>query len=136
MTSGDYRCGSLILVWNNYLDFQFGNKGALRWQGPYVVVQRRPSGAYILAELDGTVFTKPFTARCLKLYHFWDIKVPIVREEWQTNVEDLDIMDEYIEGDEDEYVNDRLARARAKQIIRVQESPKLPHPLGIARKTM
>ena len=62
MTSGDYKRGSLVLVWNNYLDFQFRNKGALRWQGPYIVIQHRPSGAYVLAELDGTVFVKPFAA--------------------------------------------------------------------------
>jgi len=95
------------------------------------------SGAYVLAELDGTVFVKPFAARRLKLYHFRDIKVPIVQEEWQTNVEDLDIMDEYIEEDEDEYANVpsvNVARARAKRIIRARESPKLPHPWELRGK--
>ena len=40
MTSGDYENGTMVLVWNNALDFTFGNKGALRWSGPYIVVQR------------------------------------------------------------------------------------------------
>ena len=37
MTSGDYK---MVLVWNNALDLTFGNKGALHWSGPYIVVQR------------------------------------------------------------------------------------------------
>ena len=78
MTSGDYKNGTMVLVWNNVLDFTFVNKGALHWSGPYIVVQRRSSGAYVLAELDGTVLSKPFAARCLKLYHYRDKIDPIV----------------------------------------------------------
>ena len=55
MTSGGYKYGTMVLVWNNALDMTFGNKGALRWSGLYIVVQRRPSGAYVLAELNGAV---------------------------------------------------------------------------------
>ena len=40
MTSGDYENGTMVLVWNNALNFTFGNKGALRCSGPYIVVQR------------------------------------------------------------------------------------------------
>ena len=40
MTSGDYENGTMVLVWNNALDFTFGNKGALHWSRPYIVVQR------------------------------------------------------------------------------------------------
>jgi hypothetical protein len=36
MSSGDFAPGTFVLVWNNSLDFQFGNKGALRWHGPYI----------------------------------------------------------------------------------------------------
>ena len=78
MTSGDYKNSTMVLVWNNALDFTFGNKGALRWSGPYIVVQRRSSGAYVLAELDGTVLSKPFAVRHLKLYHYRDKIDPIV----------------------------------------------------------
>ena len=78
MTSGDYENGTMVLVWNNALDFTFRNKGALHWSGPYIVVQRRSSGAYVLAELDRTVLSKPFAARRLKLYHYRDKIDPIV----------------------------------------------------------
>ena len=125
MISGDYQRGSLVLVWNNFLDFQFGNKGALRWQGPYAVVQRRPSGAYVLAELDGTVLVKPFAARRLKLYHFHDNKKPIVRDEWQYNLDNSEIRDEDVEGSEtSETMN--VARVVVHKIVRPREGPKLP----------
>ena len=78
MTSGDYEHGTMVLVWNNALNSTFGNKGALHWSGPYIVVQRQPSGAYVLAELDRTVLSKPFAAHRLKLYHYRDMNKPIV----------------------------------------------------------
>ena len=43
-------------------------------------------------------------------------------------------MDEYIEGDEDKYVNVQSARARAKWIIHARESPKVPHPWELQGK--
>ena len=83
MTSGDYENGTMVLVWNNALDFTFGNKGALCWSGLYIVVQR----AYVLAELDGTVLSKPFATCRLKLYHYHDKIDPIVRFEWKSNTD-------------------------------------------------
>ena len=87
MTSGDYEYGTMVLVWNNALNFTFGNKGALCWSGLYIVVQRRSSGAYVLAELDGTVLSKPFAAHRLKLYHYRNANEPIVRFEWKHNTD-------------------------------------------------
>ena len=93
MTSGDYENSTMVLVWNNTLDFMFGNKVALHWSGPYIVIQRRSSGAYmyVLAELDRTVLSKPFAAHCLKLYHNHDANEPIVQFEWKHNT-DVEIM--------------------------------------------
>ena len=84
MTSGDYEHSTMVLVWNNALDFMFGNKGALHWSGPYIVIQRRSSGAYVLAELNGTVLGKPLTACCLK---YCDANEPIVQFEWKHNTD-------------------------------------------------
>ena len=91
MTSGDYEYGTMVLVWNNALNMMFGNKGALCWSGPYIVVQRWPSGAYVLAELDGAILSKPFAACCLKLYHYHDKIEPIVWFEWKSTT-DVEIM--------------------------------------------
>ena len=65
---GDYKIGELVLTHNEALDNQFGEKGALRWHGPFAVVARRPSGAYILQELDGSVLKQPVAWKRLKSY--------------------------------------------------------------------
>ena len=132
MTSGVYSPGILVLVWNNALDFQWGNKGALRWAGPYIVVQHRPSGSYVLAELDGTVISKPFTARHLKIYHHRDNEAPIVRIDWKhRSNEETDIL----ESDEDnenagleELGINRISRSSVRKVKRVADRPKLPRP--------
>jgi hypothetical protein len=71
-------CGTMVLVYKTSLDNQQGNKGALWWSGPYYVVAIRPSGAYILAELDGTVLSKPFAAQCVKIFYYRDSTEPVI----------------------------------------------------------
>ncbi len=51
--------GELVLVYDEVLDNQMSGKGALRWRGPYAIMARRPSGAYVLQELDGAVLKQP-----------------------------------------------------------------------------
>ncbi|KZT73500.1 hypothetical protein DAEQUDRAFT_662193, partial [Daedalea quercina L-15889] len=55
LESGDYAPGTWVLIHETWLDAQHGNKGTLRWAGPYVVHERYPLGSYCLRELDGTV---------------------------------------------------------------------------------
>jgi len=44
-----------VLVYNEALDNRMSGKGDLRWCGPYMVVMRHLSGAYVIQELDGLV---------------------------------------------------------------------------------
>jgi hypothetical protein len=126
MSSGDFAPGTL--------DFQFGNKGALRWHGPYIVVQRHLKGAYVLAELDGMVLMKPFAARRLKLYHYRDNKDPIVAIEWQNHVEeDYDILDEVDDEDTEDFEISSLVVHKVK-FKRMPGGPKLPRPWELHRK--
>src|SRR5258707_12623982 len=59
MKCGEYLKGELVLVYNEALNNQMSSKGALRWHGPYAVVARHPSRAYVLQELDGAVLKQP-----------------------------------------------------------------------------
>jgi hypothetical protein len=125
-----YEPGMFVLVWNNYLDFQFGNKGALRWMGPYIVVQRRSSGAYVLAELDGAVLAKPVAARRIKLYHYRNIEKPIIRFKWRSRIEDkYNILDEDEEDlvDSAELQDFMAAKVKARKVRR-REGPDVKHP--------
>jgi hypothetical protein len=72
--------GTMVLVYKSFLDNQQGNKGATRWFGPYYVVEVRPSGAYILAELDGTVISKPVAAQRVKIFYFRDNDKPMLHK--------------------------------------------------------
>ena len=130
MASGDYKNGTMVLVWNNALDSTFGNKGSLHWSGPYIVVQRRPSGAYVLAELDGTVLSKPFAARRLKLYHYCDANDPIVRFEWKRNT-DIEITSDNNEDSEiAEKGNFSMDNISCVEVNRAKRDtqPRIPRP--------
>ena len=68
MNRGEYTKGELVLVYNKSLDKHFSGKGEPRWRGPYAIVARRPSGAYIVQELDGAVLKQLIAWKRLKSY--------------------------------------------------------------------
>ncbi len=68
MKNRDYVKGELVLVYDEALENQMSGKGALRWRGPYAIVARRPSGAYVLQELDGAVLKQLVAWKRLKSY--------------------------------------------------------------------
>ena len=37
LSSGEFLLGTWVLLHETWLDSQMGNKGALRWTGPYIV---------------------------------------------------------------------------------------------------
>ena len=54
--------GRLVLVRNSAIEKSLDKKMKWKYTGPYVVVRRNKGGAYILSELDGTVFDRPTAA--------------------------------------------------------------------------
>ncbi|TFY52589.1 hypothetical protein EVJ58_g9929 [Rhodofomes roseus] len=67
---GDYAPGTWVVVHETWLDAQHGNKGALRWAGPYIIHERYPSGSYCIRELDGTVLKEHVAASRLRLFFY------------------------------------------------------------------
>ncbi|KAI0074103.1 hypothetical protein K474DRAFT_1602026 [Panus rudis PR-1116 ss-1] len=61
--------GTLVLVHQTWLDNQHGNKGKLRWSGPYIVRKVVDGRFYMLMELDGTVMKGAFAADRVKQFH-------------------------------------------------------------------
>ena len=51
----DFGPGELVLVRNTRIKEELNRKTKVRYSGPMVVLQRNRGGAYILAELDGTL---------------------------------------------------------------------------------
>ncbi len=68
MKQGEYVKGELVLVYNKALENRMNSKGALHWCGPYAVVARCPSGAYVVQELDSSVLKQPIAWKWMKLY--------------------------------------------------------------------
>lgn len=66
-----YEVGTWVLLHETWLDGQHGNKGALRWAGPYVVHSRREN-TYMLRELDGSLLRSHVAGSRLKMFYFRD----------------------------------------------------------------
>ncbi|KAL1938197.1 hypothetical protein VTO73DRAFT_11841 [Trametes versicolor] len=66
-----YEDGTWVLLHETWLDGQHGNKGALRWAGPYVVDSRHEN-TYRLRELDGSLLRSHVAGSRLKLFYFRD----------------------------------------------------------------
>ncbi|EPQ52315.1 hypothetical protein GLOTRDRAFT_47682 [Gloeophyllum trabeum ATCC 11539] len=58
----NFKRGDLVLVRNTKIEKSLNRKMRPRYLGPLITVSRNRGGAYILAELDGTLFDRPFAA--------------------------------------------------------------------------
>jgi hypothetical protein len=73
----DFQRGSLVLTRNTQIDKSLNKKMCTRYIGPLIVVSRNYGGAYILAELDGTVLHRPIaTFRLLPYFACKAIPLP------------------------------------------------------------
>src|SRR5260370_30308637 len=90
MKNRDYGKGELVLVYDKALDNQMSGKGALRWRGPYAIVARRPSGAYVLQELDGAMLRQLIAWKQLKSYvPRQGLELAILPSEWISHVDEI-----------------------------------------------
>ena len=58
----NFKLGDLVLVRNTAIEKALNRKMRARYLGPVIVLARNKGGAYILAELDGSVFHRPIAA--------------------------------------------------------------------------
>jgi hypothetical protein len=72
----DFQHGSLVLMRNTQIEKSLNKKMCTRYIGPLIVVSRNYGGAYILAELDGTVLHRPVAAFHL-LPYFTHKSIPL-----------------------------------------------------------
>jgi Integrase zinc binding domain/RNase H-like domain found in reverse transcriptase len=58
----DFKLGDLVLIRNTAIEKALNRKMRARYLGPCIVVSKNRGGAYIVAELDGSVFDRPVAA--------------------------------------------------------------------------
>jgi hypothetical protein len=58
----DFQRGDLVLVRNTAIEKALNRKMRPRYIGPLVIVSRNKGGAYVICELNGSVFDRPVAA--------------------------------------------------------------------------
>lgn len=83
MKDFNFSRGDLVLVRNTIIEKHLSSvaKMAPRYYGPMLVVSRNRGGAYVLCELDGTLFHRPFAAfRLVPYFARRHIEIPALAE--------------------------------------------------------
>jgi hypothetical protein len=74
LVNNDFEVGIWVLVHETWLDSQKGNKGALRWTGPFIIHERVEYDGklkgYKLRELDGTVRRNVVALDRVKIFYY------------------------------------------------------------------
>lgn len=60
--SYDFKLGDLVLIRNTAIEKALNRKMRARYLGPCIVVSKNKGGAYIVAEMDGSLFDRPVAA--------------------------------------------------------------------------
>src|SRR5882724_6791597 len=91
----DFPVGSLVLVRNSRIEKELNRKMKPRFLGPMVVVHQTQGGAYILAELNGTVSRLQYATFCIIPYlaRFPD-HIPVTALMDEAKLEDVQICSE------------------------------------------
>ena len=103
----DFKLGDLVLARNTAIEKALNRKMRPRYLGPLIVISRNRGGAYILAELDGSVFDRPMAAfRVIPYFARTKITLPPLNELLDISQQRLTEMENSEEIDADDGPHD------------------------------
>jgi hypothetical protein len=98
----DFKLGDLVLLRNTAIEKALNRKMRPCYMGPLIIISRNKGGAYLLAELDGSLFDRPIAAFRIILYfarkaielppleELLDVSLTCLRQLEETSLEDTD----------------------------------------------
>lgn len=96
----DFVPGSLVLARNTQVEKTGSKKNHMRYMGPLMVIRRNRGGAYIVCELDGTVWRRPVGAfRLIPYFSRLSLPLPDLTEFLDVSTEVLEKMEQSYEED-------------------------------------
>jgi len=99
----DFKIGDLVLIRNTAIEKVLNRKMRARYLGPLIVISRNKGGAYIVAELDGSVFDRPIAAfRVIPYFSRTSLDIPPLDELIDISSERLSKMENTESADPEE----------------------------------
>lgn len=99
----NFSPGTLIHLQNNEIEMSLNRKMRPRYLGPLIVISRNCGGAYILAELDGSVYHAPVAAfRVIPFHAHHLIPIPPIADLIDISTSRLKEMEATVQSEDDE----------------------------------
>ena len=96
----DFKLGDLVLIRNTAVEKALNRKMRARYLGPCIVISKNRGGAYIVAELDGSVFDRPVAAfRVIPYFARTKLTLPSLEELIDISQERLEQMEDSLPED-------------------------------------
>ncbi|KIK64888.1 hypothetical protein GYMLUDRAFT_160552 [Collybiopsis luxurians FD-317 M1] len=96
----EFSLGDLVIIRNTRIEKGLSAKNRMRYMGPLVVIRQNRGGAYIVAELDGTVWRRPVGAfRVLPYFSWLSLPLPDLEDFLDLSTTELAQIDE-LEADD------------------------------------
>ena len=102
----NFKLGDLVLIRNTAIEKALNRKMRARYLGPLIIISRNKGGAYIVSELDGSVFDRPIAAfRVIPYFARTAINLPPLEELMDISSARLTEMEDSIITDPDEDID-------------------------------
>jgi hypothetical protein len=103
----NFKLGDLVLLRHTAIEKSLNRKMRARYTGPVIVISRNKGGAYIVAELDGSLYDRPIAAfRLVPYFARRHIELPPLEELLDVSIERLRELEDTTFEDTDEFSND------------------------------